>query len=77
MAAATIPLVGTTYDTDALHDTLLKWKESYDLSTSIVVMAEDDIEYQAVVDAMDAIRMHEAAWLFPDVLFATLVAGGG
>jgi biopolymer transport protein ExbD len=65
-----------TYDTERLKQTAISFKRTLNLGESLILIAEDDIEYEVVVEAMDAIRSDGQALLFPDVLLAKGQVGG-
>jgi biopolymer transport protein ExbD len=65
------------YDTKTLNETLVTWKEKLGLGESLILLAEDNIEYRAIVECMDAVRMNGNKMLFPDVALGTASAGGG
>ncbi len=65
-----------TYDTERLKQTAISFKRTLNLGESLILIAEDDIQYDVVVEAMDAIRMDGKGWLFPDVLLAKGQVGG-
>lgn len=55
------------YDTATLRDTLISWKRAYHLGNTLTLIAEDDMEYDLVIQAMDAVRMDGKVRLFSDV----------
>lgn len=63
------------YDTEKLHETLVTWKDKLDLGESIILIAQDDTEYDLVIKTMDAIRMDGKKWLFPDVALGAATMG--
>jgi biopolymer transport protein ExbD len=65
------------YDTKALNETLVTWKEKLGLGESLILLATDSTEYRAIVATMDAVRMNGSKMLFPDVALGTASAGGG
>jgi biopolymer transport protein ExbD len=77
IAPSEVPKKGDKYDYDALHETLVTWKDKLELGESIILIAGDKIEYQTVVETMDAIRNDGKHLLFPDVALATVSTGGG
>jgi biopolymer transport protein ExbD len=64
------------YDTQKLHETLVTWKEKLGLGESIILIAQDDTEYDLVIKTMDSIRMDGKKWLFPDVALGAATLGG-
>ncbi|HMV65731.1 MAG TPA: biopolymer transporter ExbD [Myxococcota bacterium] len=64
------------YDFAKLHETLVQWKQDLGLGEAIVLIADDDTQYDLIVETMDAIRSDKGKLLFPDVSLATASAGG-
>lgn len=64
-----------TYDTEKLHETLVTWKEKLDLGESIILIAQDDTEYDLVIRTMDTVRMDGKKFLFPDVALGAATLG--
>jgi hypothetical protein len=62
------------YDTKALNETLVTWKEKLGLGESLILLATDSTEYRAIVATMDAVRMNGNKMLFPDVALGTASA---
>lgn len=63
------------YDTEKLRETLVTWKDKLDLGESIILIAQDDTEYDLVISTMDAIRMDGKKFLFPDVALGAATMG--
>jgi len=70
-----IPKKDGQYDLATLRSTLVNWKGTYTLGDSMVLTAFNTIEYQTVVDAMDAIRKDQGKDLFPNVVLAVPFGG--
>jgi len=66
-----------SFDNDHLTEKLFSVKKSLGIGESLILTASDDIEYRAVVAAMDAARSYQGDLLFPDVLLAKAATGGG
>jgi biopolymer transport protein TolR len=71
---------GVDYDFNKLTDTATeivkrRWPDKAvrpDGSTEVILMADADIPYSAIVNTMDALRQHaDGTVLFPDILFST------
>ncbi|MBA2321259.1 MAG: biopolymer transporter ExbD [Deltaproteobacteria bacterium] len=76
LAPSEIPKKGDgTYDTEKLRETLVTWKDKLDLGESIILIAQDDTEYDLVIRTMDAIRMDGKKFLFPDVALGAATLG--
>ena len=66
----TIPKKGAQYDWPALTDCAVKIKASYESERNVIVGADDMIQYEHVVAAMDALRSNGKQELFPKVLLS-------
>ncbi len=74
---ASIPKVDGAYDVKKLSEMLMKIKENYPDKTDATILLEPDIEYEHMVQVMDAVRSMEMsssgeagivkAELFPDM----------
>lgn len=64
------------YDNDALQKKLLEIKEAYDEEERIIISAEKDVHYEAIVHVIDASRQYkdpateEIHELFPEVVIS-------
>jgi biopolymer transport protein ExbD len=47
------------FDTEALHQRLVALKERFPHERAIVIVAEPDVQYEAIADAMDASREYD------------------
>jgi biopolymer transport protein ExbD len=64
------------YDFKKLHQLLVEWKVQLGLGEAVILIADDDTQYDLVVETMDAIRMDNGKLLFPDVSLASGSSGG-
>ncbi|RKG85129.1 ExbD/TolR family protein [Corallococcus terminator] len=75
--APTLPvLAGGTYDYAALNARLVKIKAEFPQETKVIVAADPNVPYEALIHTMDALRETagptEHKLLFPDVTLSTL-----
>jgi biopolymer transport protein TolR len=75
-SAPTIPVKDDgTYDYTALSETMLKIKEAFPSETKVIIAADADVQYEALVATMDACRETQGPnrrILFPDVTLGAL-----
>ena len=66
----------TDYDYAGLQKRLIEIKKSFPAEQSMIVSADGDVQYEAIVHVMDAARKtSDGALLFPGVAFAAGVVG--
>lgn len=66
----------TDYDFAALQKRLIEIKKTFPIEQSMIISADGDVQYEAVVHVMDAARKtSDGALLFPAVAFAAGVVG--
>jgi len=65
-----VALVNGRYDTDTLHVKLVELKSQFKLGNGMILTADANVPYKAVVETMDAARNDGDGDLFPDVLLA-------
>lgn len=56
---ATIPKLGMKYDLQALSENLLQLKEKYSDKQDVTILLEPDIEYESMIQVMDAVKVAE------------------
>lgn len=56
---ATIPKLGKKYDTQKLSEILLRLKEQHSEKQDAVILLEPDIEYEYMIQVMDAVKVAE------------------
>lgn len=62
------------FNTDQLHTKLVEWKKNYNLKEGVILTADSDLDYDVIVQTMDAVRNDGDKLLFPQVMLAR--AGG-
>ena len=69
----TVPkLSGNRYNYEALQKLLAKIKKQYPTEKQAILAAEQDIQYETIIGAMDVLRVGpDDELLFPQVLFST------
>ena len=55
----TIPKIGMKYDFQKLSEFLLRLKESYSEKQDVTILIEPDIEYEFMIQVMDAVKVME------------------
>lgn len=55
----TIPKLGMKYDIQKLSDHLLRLKEKYSDKQDVTILIEPDIEYESMIQVMDAVKIAE------------------
>lgn len=79
--AAKMPKKGTDYDIATLTAHLIRIKEKWPASATIIVVPDEDLKYDKVVEILDAARDAPGAGgvgkrlLFPDVVLSALYKG--
>lgn len=72
--APTVPMKADgSYDFSALNAQMVKIKDSFPKETKVIVAADPDVPYEALIQTMDALREAQGAsrrLLFPDVTLA-------
>jgi biopolymer transport protein ExbD len=58
------------HDTEQLHSKLVEWKKNFQLSEGVVLTADGDMDYDVIVQTMDAVRQDGDRDLFPNVMLA-------
>lgn len=66
----TVPKRGGEYDWQGLRECVATVKQEFPDETRVTVSADNLVEYQQLVSAMDAVREKEGEELFPDVLIS-------
>jgi len=66
----TVPKRGGTYDWSGLRECVATVKQEFPNETRVTVSADNLVEYQDLVSAMDAVREKEGEELFPEVLIS-------
>lgn len=66
----TVPKNGKGYDWTGLTACVARVKEQFPEEEQVTLSADPLIEFQHLVDAMDAVRSHERGPLFPEVLLS-------
>lgn len=66
----TVPKRGNDYDWSALTDCVARVKKQFPDETQVTVSADPLIQFQYVLNAMDAVRSKGDEELFPDVLLS-------
>jgi biopolymer transport protein ExbD len=56
---ATIPKIGMKYDIQKLSEFLLRLKEKYTEKQDVSVLLEPDIDYESMIQVMDAVKVAE------------------
>jgi biopolymer transport protein ExbD len=56
---ATIPKLGMEYDLKKLSENLLHLKEKYSDKQDVTILLEPDIEYESMIQVMDAVKVAE------------------
>lgn len=56
---ATIPKLGMKYDLQKLSENLLHLKEKYSDKQDVTILLEPDIEYESMIQVMDAVKVAE------------------
>jgi biopolymer transport protein ExbD len=56
---AKIPKLGTKYDIQKLSAYLLRLKEKYKDKQDVIILLEPDIEYESMIQVMDAVKIVE------------------
>ena len=74
--APTIPIrADGTYDYEALNAKMLEIKQAFPNETKVIIAADSDVQYDALIATMDACREtqgKEHHLLFPDVTLGAL-----
>jgi len=65
----TVPKVGGRYDLAGVRRCAFQLKGAAMSATSLVLSAEQDVDYAIVIDVTDALREEDGQKLFPDVVF--------
>jgi biopolymer transport protein TolR len=71
-SGVTVPKIGEAYDLKGITACAKRLKESnpaYKDETQVTITASSNVEYNTVIDVMDALRSDGAEELFPDVHF--------
>ena len=75
-SAPTIPVKADgSYDFAALNETMMKIKGAFPTETKVIIAADSDVQYEALIQTMDACRetqVGERRLLFPDVTLGAL-----
>jgi len=75
-SAPTIPTKADgSYDFTALNETMMKIKGAFPTETKVIIAADADVQYEALIQTMDACRetqTGERRLLFPDVTLGAL-----
>ncbi len=66
----TVPKVAGQYDWNALTECVAIIKQEYPSETQVIIQADPVIEYEYVVNAMDAVRNKGKDELFPDLMLS-------
>ena len=66
----TVPKRGDAYDWEELRNCVSTVKQEFPDETRVTVSADNLVEFQDVVSAMDAVRDKDGEELFPDVLIS-------
>ena len=56
---ATLPMLGGKYDIHKLSEALLRLKEKHSDKQDVAILLEPDIEYHAMIQVMDAVKVAE------------------
>ena len=56
---ATLPMLGGKYDIPKLSEALLRLKEKHSDKQDVAILLEPDIEYHAMIQVMDAVKVAE------------------
>ena len=66
----TVPKRSGSYDWESLRNCVATVKQEFPDETRVTVSADNLVEFQDVVSAMDAVRQKEGEELFPEVLIS-------